>query len=121
VTAPTPIKLRTITEAVTPAIIGLIRIDAGLSVLAFMIVFGSRAWRRTWAAVCNPCASVSLSNQLNGLFSNRESLPILSVSPADDGFRRPAKDRAEGKGILLSPCGDKATKRALKGFSPSRA
>jgi hypothetical protein len=120
VIAPTPIKLRIITEAATPAIIGLIRIDAGLKVLAFMIVFGSRAWRRTWAGVCNRRASMGLSNRLNGLFRNRERLQssICRLPTTVSGTLR--KTRLKGKGFCCRPA---ATTRpnARPGFSPSRA
>jgi hypothetical protein len=120
VTAPTPTKPRIIAEAATPAMIGLIRIDAGLTVPALMIVFESRIWRRNLGCrLQSPCQRKSFQSTQRVIRKSRKPAKP-DMSPVDDGLRGPVKDPAEGKGILLSSCGDSAMKRAPN-FSPSRA
>ena len=92
--APTPTKLRIITEAATPAIIGLIRIDAGLKkVLAFMI----RLWVPRLApdlssSVQSPCQRESFQSTQRLILKSRK-FAEPDMSPADDGFRHLRKTR----------------------------
>src|SRR3989442_13797385 len=87
VIAPTPIKLRIITEAATPAIIGLIRIDAGLKVLAFMIRLGvPRLAPDLGSRVQTLCQGESFQSTQRLILKSRKSAE-LDMSPADDGFR----------------------------------